>query len=143
MTESNRIRVVIVDDDVVLADALHQLWERDGEISIVGVAHTAADGVVLACRERPDVILMDHHLPDMTGASAASAIAAELPSTPIVVLTRDWCTPCSPWRRQPDSRRCDWHNERRFRRLPSSPRGWPTTWTPCPARSSSSSTTIT
>jgi DNA-binding NarL/FixJ family response regulator len=89
MTESNRIRVVIVDDDVVLADALHQLWERDGEISIVGVAHTAADGVVLACRERPDVILMDHHLPDMTGASATSAIAAELPSTPIVMLTRD------------------------------------------------------
>jgi DNA-binding NarL/FixJ family response regulator len=89
MTAHDRIRVVVIDDDVVLVDALSQVLGRDGEIEIVGTAHAAEDGIVLACRERPDVILMDHHLPDMTGASAAAAISSELPGTPIIMLTRD------------------------------------------------------
>ena len=89
MVANDRIRVVVIDDDVVLADALHQVWGQDGEIEIVGIAHSGEDGIVLASRERPDVILMDHHLPDMTGASATATISAELPGTPIVMLTRD------------------------------------------------------
>jgi DNA-binding NarL/FixJ family response regulator len=89
MTEPNRIRVLVVDDDVVLADALQQVWEHDDAIEIVGVAHTASDGIALARLGSPDVILMDHHLPDMTGASATAFIAATLPDTPIVMLTRD------------------------------------------------------
>src|SRR3954454_21457305 len=89
MTNSSPTRIAIVDDDVVLADALRQLWEADEAISIVGVAHTGKDGIELASRERPDVILMDHHLPDMTGATASAALSQELPGTPIVMLTRD------------------------------------------------------
>ncbi len=89
MTNSRRTRIAIVDDDVVLADALRQLWEADEAISIVGVAHTGKDGIELASREHPDVILMDHHLPDMTGAAASAALSKELPGTPIVMLTRD------------------------------------------------------
>ena len=89
MHAHDRIRVVVIDDDVVLVDALSQVWGQGGEIEIVGTAHAAEDGIVLACRERPDVVLMDHHLPDMTGASATAAISAELPGTPIIMLTRD------------------------------------------------------
>lgn len=89
MPEHDRIRVVVIDDDVVLVDALSQVWGRDGEIEVVGAAHSAEYGIELACQERPDVVLLDHHLPDMTGASAAASISAELPDTPIVILTRD------------------------------------------------------
>src|SRR5262245_14079807 len=89
MTRPNRIRVLVVDDDVVLVDALQQVWEHDDAIEIVGVAHTAADGIALARRAHPDVILMDHHLPDMTGASATAFITSKLAGTPIVMLTRD------------------------------------------------------
>ena len=89
MVAQDRIRVIVIDDDVVLADALSQVWGQDGEIEIVGIAHSGEDGIALASRERPDVILMDHHLPDMTGASATATISAELPDTPIVMLTRD------------------------------------------------------
>jgi two-component system, NarL family, nitrate/nitrite response regulator NarL len=89
MSGSDPIRVIIVDDDVVLTDALGLLWERGGDIEIVGVAHTAAEGIGLARRELPHVVLMDHHLPDRTGADATEGLSKEIPGVAIIILTMD------------------------------------------------------
>jgi two-component system, NarL family, nitrate/nitrite response regulator NarL len=89
MSESDPIRVIIVDDDVVLTDALGLLWERGGDIEMVGVAHTAAEGIGLARRELPHVVLMDHHLPDRTGADATESLSKEIPGVAIIILTMD------------------------------------------------------
>jgi DNA-binding NarL/FixJ family response regulator len=80
-------RVAIVDDDLLLIDSLTLAWEREADLSIVGVAGTGGEGVDLACHLRPHVVLMDHHLPDMNGAEATSALHAEAPDVAVVIMT--------------------------------------------------------
>jgi DNA-binding NarL/FixJ family response regulator len=82
-------RVVVIDDDRLLTEALALAWEREGDLTIVEVAGTGTRGVELACRARPDVVLMDHHLPDLSGAEATAALRAELPEVPVVIMTID------------------------------------------------------
>ena len=53
MSPSELIRVLVVDDDVVLAEALSLVLGREHDLQVVGFAHTAAEGVALAERERP------------------------------------------------------------------------------------------
>jgi DNA-binding NarL/FixJ family response regulator len=89
MPSSEPTRVVVVDDDVVLAEALGLIWASEPDLEIVGLAHTGGEGVELARRQRPHVVLMDHHLPDMTGAEATAAVCAELADTAVIVATID------------------------------------------------------
>jgi DNA-binding NarL/FixJ family response regulator len=89
MPEAEPTRVVVVDDDVLLTDALTLAWEREDDLAIVGKTELGADGIALARQTHPNVILMDHHLPDMSGAEAAAAVRAELPDLPVVIMTID------------------------------------------------------
>jgi DNA-binding NarL/FixJ family response regulator len=89
MIETETIQVVVVDDDVILAEALSLAWEREPDLTIAGMAHTGADGIALARSCRPNVILMDHHLPDMTGAEASATLTVELEGTAVVIMTID------------------------------------------------------
>ena len=50
-------------------------------------ATTGEDGVVVALKEKPDIILMDIRLPKMTGMDAASMIKASFPECKIIILT--------------------------------------------------------
>jgi DNA-binding NarL/FixJ family response regulator len=83
------IRVVVVDDDVILAEAISLAWEREPDLTIAGLAHTGAEGIALTREIRPNVVLMDHHLPDMTGASATAALSADVSGTAVVIMTID------------------------------------------------------
>src|SRR4029453_19541347 len=67
MDAPERERIVVVDDDLLLAEALQIAWERENDLSIVGVAITGAEGVELACQTHRDVVPMDHNPPDMKG----------------------------------------------------------------------------
>jgi DNA-binding NarL/FixJ family response regulator len=87
MERAEAKRVVVVDDDHLLADALALAWEREDDLAIVGLAYTGGEGIALARRERPDVVLMDHHLPDVSGAEATAALHAELPDLAVVIMT--------------------------------------------------------
>jgi DNA-binding NarL/FixJ family response regulator len=85
-SETKRIRVLFVEDHQLLADALSALLAREPDIEVVGVAGTVADAKSMA-RERLDVVLMDYHLPDGTGAEATRAIKARWPAVRVVMLT--------------------------------------------------------
>ena len=87
--ESRVIRVMIVEDHQVLADGLELALGRSPDVEVVGSAGTVTDAVELAYQQQPDVILMDFHLPDGTGAEAATRIRAELPRVAVVVLSAD------------------------------------------------------
>jgi DNA-binding NarL/FixJ family response regulator len=54
---------------------------------VVGEASDGTEAVALTMRERPDVVLMDLHIPDLDGASATAEIRARRPETQILVLT--------------------------------------------------------
>ena len=85
-SEAKRIRVLLVEDHQLLADALSALLAREPDMEVVGIAGTVADAKLLA-RERLDVVLMDYHLPDGTGAEATRAIKARWPGARVVMVT--------------------------------------------------------
>jgi two-component system, NarL family, nitrate/nitrite response regulator NarL len=84
--DQRRIRVLFVEDHQLLGDALSALLARQPDIEVVGVARSVAEAKDLA-RERLDVVLMDYHLPDGTGAEATRAIKARWPSARVVMVT--------------------------------------------------------
>lgn len=81
------IRVLLVDDHAMVAEAFRRLLCEEADIEVVGVAGCARDALSAADRLRPDVVVMDHQLPDGDGASAAGRMLESLPSTRILMLT--------------------------------------------------------
>jgi two-component system response regulator NreC len=57
------------------------------DVKIIAEADTAEEAISLACRETPDVILMDIHLPDLSGIEATKLIKEKCPKVAIVALT--------------------------------------------------------
>jgi DNA-binding NarL/FixJ family response regulator len=82
------IRVLLVEDHPFFAHAVEQYLTQSG-VEIVGSAQTKAEAVLLARDRSPDVLLMDYHLPDGTGAETAAIVRADSPRTVVVMLTGD------------------------------------------------------
>ena len=81
------IRVLLCDDHAVVREGLERLLANAERIEVVGAASDGQDGLELALRTRPDVILMDLSMPRLDGIAATRAIVAELPETRIIMLT--------------------------------------------------------
>jgi len=82
-----RVGVVIVDDHRMFAESLARLLADEDGIAVLGVAGTATEGIDLVALVRPKVVLMDYHLPDRDGVSAAGVIRGRSPDTMVVMLT--------------------------------------------------------
>jgi DNA-binding NarL/FixJ family response regulator len=81
------IRVLIVDDQLLIRRGLTAIFDTEADIEVVG---DAADGeaALERCRAlRPDVVLMDLIMPRLGGIAATRALTAECPGTQVVVLT--------------------------------------------------------
>ena len=87
MTDSTKIRVLLVDDHAVVRMGLKVFFDLQDDIEVVGEAGDGSEGVALARRLKPDVILMDLLMPNMDGLTAIGRIKAELPETEIVAVT--------------------------------------------------------
>lgn len=81
------IRLMLVDDHAIVRSGLHMILDPEEDIQIIGEVDTASAAVQMAVSEMPDVILMDIHLPDMTGIEAAKIIKEKSPKIAIVALT--------------------------------------------------------
>ena len=79
-------RVLIVDDDEAVRRDLRELLEEDG-IGVVGEAGDGASGVELACRLRPDVVVMDNRMPVLAGIESTRRLRERLPYAQVVILT--------------------------------------------------------
>lgn len=82
-----KIRVMLVDDHAVVRVGLRMLLEGEEDIEICCEAQSASEAVVEAAKIKPDVILMDIGLPDMSGIDATREIKRVCPETAIVALT--------------------------------------------------------
>jgi DNA-binding NarL/FixJ family response regulator len=69
-----RIRVLVVDDDDLLARAIEVLLDTDDEIEYVGRARTGEEAIELVGGLRPDVVVMDVEMPGMGGLEATRRI---------------------------------------------------------------------
>jgi DNA-binding NarL/FixJ family response regulator len=81
------LRVVVVDDHPMARDWTRASLEEAEGISVVGVAETGAAGLHLVADRGPDVLVLDIHLPDMSGIEIARRVRAALPHVQIVVVT--------------------------------------------------------
>jgi DNA-binding NarL/FixJ family response regulator len=81
------LRTLVVDDNMLFAEAVTQLLESDDRIEVVGSALNGAEAVDFARKLEPDVVLMDIKMPLMTGVEATERILAWRPETTIVMLT--------------------------------------------------------
>ncbi|WP_433243675.1 response regulator [Streptosporangium sp. CA-135522] len=79
------IRVLIVDDEILVRSGLRMILEATGDIAVVGEACDGADAVGAAVRLHPDVVLMDVRMPGMDGLTAAAKIGV-LPRAPKVIM---------------------------------------------------------
>jgi two-component system, NarL family, response regulator LiaR len=81
------IRVLLVDDHAVVRMGLRSFFDLQPDIEVVGEAADGSEGVAMARRLTPDVVLMDLLMPNMDGVTAIGRIKAELPETEIVTMT--------------------------------------------------------
>jgi two-component system, NarL family, response regulator DevR len=80
-------RVLIVDDHEVLAASLSQVLDHEPDLTVVGAAGTLEEARAQLATEKPDVVLLDHRLPDGDGVEAIPDLLALRPEASIVVLT--------------------------------------------------------
>jgi DNA-binding NarL/FixJ family response regulator len=87
MNVPRKIRVLAVDDHLLLRKGIAAVIEEEQDLVLVGEAATGSEAIERFRELRPDVTLMDLQLPDMNGIEAINAICSEYPNACIVVLT--------------------------------------------------------
>lgn len=84
---STPIRLVIVDDNQDIHDSIRHIIANDDDIMLVGQALNGESGLKLCQIAKPDIVLMDVILPEMTGAETTVAILKRLPETRVLALS--------------------------------------------------------
>lgn len=86
-TSSKPVRILLVDDSPIIRLGLRSALEDHPEIAIIGEAGTAAAGLELLARLKPDVVMLDLNLPDKSGLLACRDYLKTRPGTPVLILT--------------------------------------------------------
>jgi two-component system, chemotaxis family, chemotaxis protein CheY len=80
-------RVLLADDVAEIRMLLRLTLELDGRFEIVGEARNGVEAVQIACRQKPDVVILDLAMPVMDGLQAARAILQTDGDARIVMIT--------------------------------------------------------
>lgn len=81
------IRLLVVDDHSLFRRGLIALLSQDGRFDVVGEAGDANEAQTVAARLKPDLILLDNHLPGVQGVDAIADLKRTVPGVRIVMLT--------------------------------------------------------
>lgn len=82
-----RIRVLVADDQALIRRGMTLILSSEPDIEVVGQAADGVEAVEMAQRLRPDVVLMDLHMPRKGGVAATREITLALADTQVLVLT--------------------------------------------------------
>lgn len=85
--DRTEITVLVVDDHRSFGDLLAAALTTVPDMRCVGTATTAAEGVDMAARLRPDIVVMDIEMPGQNGLTATRQILAAAPGTAVAVMT--------------------------------------------------------
>jgi len=81
------IRVLVADDHAMFVRAISTLLAGEVDIEVVATAATGAEAVAASLQHRPDVVLMDLHMPDLNGIEATRQLTEAAPDVGVLVLT--------------------------------------------------------
>ncbi len=81
------IRILLVDDHMLLREGVRAVVSTQDDMEIVGEASGGAEAIEAFALLRPDLVLMDLQMADMSGLDAITAIRAASPDARIIVLT--------------------------------------------------------
>src|SRR5205814_6492581 len=82
-----KITVLIADDHIVMRQGLRALLQTERDIEIVGEAESGRQAVRLAKTLKPDVVVMDIAMSQLTGVEATRQIVKEVPSSRVLILS--------------------------------------------------------
>lgn len=82
-----KIKVLVVDDHLLVREGICKLLELDEKIEVVGEAVDGEDAVTKARKLSPDLIIMDLNMPKLTGIQASEQIKTLFPEIKIIILT--------------------------------------------------------
>jgi DNA-binding NarL/FixJ family response regulator len=85
--QSNVIRVLLVDDHVLMREGLIQLFSLETDLHIVGEASDGFEALEKISLERPDIVLLDIHLPIVDGIAVVRQISHQFPEVSTLILT--------------------------------------------------------
>lgn len=83
----NPIRVLIVDDHTLFRSGVKLLLQRHEGFEVVGEADDGLEGVKRAKQLKPDVVLLDLHMPGTSGLEAVPLLREEVPQAQVIMLT--------------------------------------------------------
>lgn len=86
--DSRPIRILIVEDHLVVADALAALLDEQPDMDVIGSVGSVKASISMAAQFKPDVVILDFSLSDGTGADAAIGMQAVDPEAELIFLTR-------------------------------------------------------
>jgi DNA-binding NarL/FixJ family response regulator len=82
-----RVRILIAEDQALVRRGTTVLLSMESDMEVVGQACDGIEAVAMALELRPDVVLMDLHMPRQGGVAATREITRALPGTQVLVLT--------------------------------------------------------
>jgi DNA-binding NarL/FixJ family response regulator len=82
-----QIRLVLANHHPIVRTTLRGLLEKEPGLEIVGEAANGREAVVLADYRRPDIVLLDIHLPLVSGISATTEILAKSPNAGVIMVS--------------------------------------------------------
>jgi DNA-binding NarL/FixJ family response regulator len=84
---NGKVRVLLVDDHPVVRTGMRFVLEQDGQIAVIGEASRGREAAYLATELRPDIVLMDINLPDISGLDATRLIKSANPEIRVLVVS--------------------------------------------------------
>ena len=87
MSAAHPLSVVLVDDDALVGSSLRTILEARGTVAVAALSTKGAEAAALYETHRPDIMLLDIRMPDLSGLAAGAAILAAHPEARVVFLT--------------------------------------------------------
>lgn len=83
----SKINIVLADDHVLVRNGIKAMLESEADIKVIGEAGNGAEALERAKSLRPDILVLDIRMPEMSGLEAAARLGTYAPSTKAVILS--------------------------------------------------------
>jgi len=85
--DQNKIRILVVDDNVDTTDNVSRLIYFEEDMKVIGQAYNGREGLEMTMRLKPHIVLMDINMPDMDGITATKAMQKKVPFSQVIIMS--------------------------------------------------------